>query len=183
LKIGTFKVEMNGFKLGERFLKIIFDNALRQQVDEVYVTIFSHTEGQQRLVQLLHDFGFSEHGTKTGTYGTEAVLVRDVHPEFNVAAPALTFPYVSTATRALLVPIYPDYHTSLLPDSILRNESPADFVEQFPHRNAIRKVYISRSINRDLKRGDAIVFYRTGGYYPKRRHHRGHSGERASADS
>ena len=25
LKIGTFKVEMNGFKLGERFLKIIFD--------------------------------------------------------------------------------------------------------------------------------------------------------------
>jgi len=165
LKIGTFKVEMNGFKLGERFLKIIFDNALRQQVDEVYVTIFSHTEGQQRLFQLLQDFGFTEHGTKTGTYGTEAVLVRDMRPAFNVAAPALTFPYVSTATRALLVPILPDYHTSLLPDSILRNESPADFVEQFPHRNAIRKVYISRSINRDLKRGDAIVFYRTGGYY------------------
>jgi hypothetical protein len=29
LKIGTFKVELNGYKLGERFLKIIFDNALR----------------------------------------------------------------------------------------------------------------------------------------------------------
>ena len=28
LKIGTFKVVMNGYKLGERFLKIIFDNAL-----------------------------------------------------------------------------------------------------------------------------------------------------------
>ncbi len=161
LKIGTFKVEMNGFKLGERFLKIIFDNALRQQVDELYVTLFSHTEGQQRLIQLLQDFGFTDYGTKTGKYGTETVLVRDVRPAFNVTAPALTFPYVSTATKALLVPIYPDYHTSLLPDSILRNESPADFVEQFPHRNAIRKVYISRSINRDLKRGDAIVFYRT----------------------
>jgi len=165
LKIGTFKVEMNGYKLGERFIKIIFDNALRQQVDEVYVTIFPHTEGQQRLVQLLQDFGFAEHGTKTGPYGAEAVLVRDMRPAFNIGAPALTFPYVSTGTRALLVPIYPEYHTSLLPDSILRNESPADFVEQFPHRNAIRKVYISRSINRDLRRGDVIVFYRTGGYY------------------
>ncbi len=165
LKIGTFKVEMNGYKLGERFLKILFDNAVRQGVAEVYVTIFTHTEGQQRLVQLLQDFGFIEHGKKTGPYGTEAVLVRDTRPAFNIGAPALTFPYVSTATRALLVPIYPDYHTSLLPDSILRNESPADFIEQFPHRNAIRKVYIYRSINRDLRRGDAIVFYRTGGYY------------------
>jgi hypothetical protein len=165
LKIGTFKVEMNGFKLGERFLKIIFDNALRQDVEEIYVTIFLNTEGQQRLVRLLQDFGFVEHGTKTGAYGKEAVLVRDMRPSFEVKAPALTFPFVSSGTTAFIVPIYPDYHTSLLPDSILRTESPANFVEQFPHRNAIRKVYISRSINRDLHRGDAIVFYRTGGYY------------------
>jgi hypothetical protein len=165
LKIGTFKVEMNGYKLGERFLKIIFDNALRQSVDEVYVTIFPHTTGQQRLVRLLQDFGFVEHGTKASSNGQESVLVRDMRSAFDATAPALTFPFVSTATRALLVPIYPDYHTSLLPDSILRTESPADFVEQYPHRNAIRKVYISRSINRDLRPGDAIVFYRTGGYY------------------
>jgi predicted nucleic acid-binding protein len=32
LKIGTFKVAMNGYKLGERFLKIIFDNAITQNV-------------------------------------------------------------------------------------------------------------------------------------------------------
>src|ERR1051326_6364097 len=62
LKIGTFKVEMNGYKLGERFLKIIFDNALRQQVGEIYVTIFSRTAEQLRLVRLLQDFGFTEHG-------------------------------------------------------------------------------------------------------------------------
>ncbi len=40
LKIGTLKVELNGFRLGERFLKIVFDNAIAQRVDEVYVTIF-----------------------------------------------------------------------------------------------------------------------------------------------
>jgi predicted nucleic acid-binding protein len=35
LKIGTFKVVSNGFKLGERFLKIVFDNALRYGVSEI----------------------------------------------------------------------------------------------------------------------------------------------------
>ncbi|HMJ67364.1 MAG TPA: PIN domain-containing protein [Cyclobacteriaceae bacterium] len=43
LKIGTFKVILNGYKLGERFLKIIFDNAYRQKVSEIYVTIFTKT--------------------------------------------------------------------------------------------------------------------------------------------
>jgi predicted nucleic acid-binding protein len=37
LKIGTFKVISNGYKLGERFLKIVFDNALRFSVEEIYV--------------------------------------------------------------------------------------------------------------------------------------------------
>ncbi|PIX06400.1 MAG: hypothetical protein COZ76_09075, partial [Flavobacteriales bacterium CG_4_8_14_3_um_filter_35_10] len=40
LKVGTFKVINNGFRLGERFIKIIFDNALKNNVDEIYVTIF-----------------------------------------------------------------------------------------------------------------------------------------------
>jgi hypothetical protein len=48
----------------------------------------------------------------------------------------------------------------------LRTESPLDFVENRPNRNAIRKVYVSRSIRRDLAPGDIIVFYRTasGGF-------------------
>jgi predicted nucleic acid-binding protein len=165
LKIGTFKVEMNGYKLGERFLKIIFDNAIRQGVEEIYTTIFQHSADQERLIRLLQEFGFAEHGTKAGPYGTELVLVRSMTPAFDVTAPAMTFPYISMNTPCYIVPIWPDYHTNLLPDSILRNESPADFVEQFPHRNAIRKVYISRCINRNLDRGDTVVFYRTGGYY------------------
>lgn len=31
LKVGTFKVEATGFRLGERFLKIIFDNAINSR--------------------------------------------------------------------------------------------------------------------------------------------------------
>lgn len=165
LKIGSFKVELNGYKLGERFLKIIFDNAITQRVDEIYVTIFPNSLGRLRLIRLLEDFGFNLHGEKQNDYGNEQVYVRNMTPSFNSSEPKLSFPYISRTTRTFLVPIYQRYHTELLPDSILRTESPDDFVEQEPHRNAIRKVYVSRSINRDLRSGDVVIFYRTGGYH------------------
>lgn len=162
LKIGTFKVVSNGFKLGERFLKIAFDNALQYQVDEVYVTAFRQSSEQDRLVRLLEDWGFVHHGTKTSEAGLEHVLVRDFRPAFAATDPRRTYPYLSRKTREFIVPIYPQYHTELLPDSILNTESPVDFVENRPNRNAISKVYVSRSYERGLCAGDIIVFYRTG---------------------
>ena len=59
LKIGTFKVEMTGLKLGERFIKIICENAIKLAVDEIYVTIFDKGEPQKYLISLLKNFGFS----------------------------------------------------------------------------------------------------------------------------
>lgn len=162
LKIGTFKVVSNGFKLGERFLKVVFDNALRHEVDEIYVTAFRHTPEQDRLIRLLEDWGFRYHGNKTSVDGTEQVFVRDFRPDFDAADPRRTYPYLSRKTRQFIVPIYPQYHTELLPDSILNTESPDGFVENKPNRNAISKVYVSRSYERGLRSGDIIVFYRTG---------------------
>lgn len=165
LKIGTFKVSLNPFKLGERFLKIIFDNALVLKINEIYVTVFPKRTGQLQLIELLKDWGFYLHGTKTSSSGIEEVYVRDFSSAFNPLNPKLTYPYFSENSRSFIVPIYEKYHTELFPDSILRTESPLDFIENQPHRNAIRKAYISRSIERDLRLGDLIVFYRTGGYY------------------
>lgn len=169
LKIGTFKVTLNGFKLGERFLKIIFDNALINQVDEIYVTIFDRTEGQERLIDLLGGWGFRKHGIKHSSTGNEFVYVRDFTQNVSVDKPNITYPYISNQTRKFIVPIYPEYHTELLPDSILNTESPKDYIENRPNRNAIKKVYISRSIERSMKSGDIIIFYRTkdggSGYY------------------
>jgi predicted nucleic acid-binding protein len=161
LKIGTFKVAMNGYKLGERFLKIVFDNAFELKVDEIYATIFSKDTDQERLFALLLDWGFRLHGVKRSVSGEERVLVRDFLPKADADHPMATYPYVSKRQRKFIVAIYPDYHTELLPDSILRTESPENFVENRPNRNAIRKVYISRSHRRDMKRGDIVVFYRT----------------------
>lgn len=161
LKIGTFKVILNGFKLGERFLKIAFDNALLWRVDEIYVTIFQKRVDQERLVELLADWGFRYHGTKRSEDGEESVYVHSFVPEVYRERPAMTYPFMSGGARKFIVPIYPEYHTELLPDSILRTESPLDFVENRPNRNAIRKAYISRSFRRDMSPGDIIIFYRT----------------------
>lgn len=157
LKIGTFKVESNGVRLGERFLKIIFDNAVLFNVDEIYVTIFEKRDEQIRLINLLEDWGFVKFGTK----GEEAVYVRDFKPTINISNPRLTFPFISINTNVFLVPIYPKYHTELLPDSYLKTESPKNYIENEPHRNSLSKAYICRSIERNIKKGDIIIFYRT----------------------
>ena len=162
LKIGTFKIVSNGYKLGERFLKIVFDNAFQYQVTEIYVTIFRRTIDQYRLIRLLEDWGFTHHGIKGEVGGkAEEVYVRDFRPHFDLEDPRRTYPYVFGSARKFIVPIYPAYHTELLPDSILNTESPTDFVENKPNRNALSKVYVSRSFERDLKAGDIVVFYRT----------------------
>ena len=161
LKVGTFKVISNGFRLGERFLKIIFDNALKNKVDEIYVTIFDKSDEQRRLIALMEKWGFTYWGKK----GDENVYVRQFTSNFLIDDVNKTYPYISENNDIFIVPIYPDYHTELLPDSILNTESPADFVEDSPHRNGISKVYVSRAILPHPKKGDVLVFYRTGGFY------------------
>lgn len=161
LKIGTFKVINNGFRLGERFLKIIFDNALKNNVEEIYVTIYDKREEQRRLIALLGQWGFYFWGMK----GEERVYLRDFLRKVDLEDLRHTYPYISTLRNKYLVPIYPEYHTELLPDSILNTESPAEFVEDFPHRNCIGKVYVSRAREPYPEKGDILIFYRTGGLY------------------
>lgn len=163
LKIGTFKVISNGLRLGERFMKIIFDNALANRVTEIYVTIFDHRDEQRRLIELMEQWGFVYWGQK-GTAG-EKVYVRKFSPAFSLNNLKSNYPYSSRKQNCFIVPIYEAYHTELLPDSILNTESPLEFVEDFPHRNAISKVYVSRALEPHPAKGDILIFYRTGGYY------------------
>jgi predicted nucleic acid-binding protein len=161
LKVGTFKVINNGFRLGERFMKIIFDNALKNKVDEIYVTIFNKREDQRRLIDMLEQWGFILWGKKND----ELVYTRDFSKRTDEHHLKQCYPFISRNKDSFIVPIYPDYHTELLPDSILNTESPEEFIEDFPHRNGINKVYVSRALTPHPKIGDILVFYRTGGYY------------------
>lgn len=124
LKIGTFKVVSNGVRLGERILKIIFDNALRFKVDEIYVTIFDKRDEQKRLIILLEEWGFVKYGIKSTSNGNELVYVRDFTTQFSFDNPRLTYPFITLDSKIFIVPIYPEYHTELFPDSMLTTESP-----------------------------------------------------------
>lgn len=161
LKVGTFKVINNGFRLGERFMKIIFDNALKNKVEEIYVTIFDKRDEQRRLIDLLEQWGFVLWGNKND----ELVYVRDFSKRTDENNLKQCYPYISRNKNNFIVPIYPDYHTELLPDSILNTESPEEFIEDFPHRNGINKAYVSRALEPHPNIGDILVFYRTGGYF------------------
>lgn len=170
LKIGTFKVTSNGFKLGERFLKIIFDNALQYKVDEIYVTLFNKREEQKRLIDLLEEWGFKQFGIKSTASGQELVFIRPFGKSIpiNIENPKYSFPFFSRNTRKYIIKIEHQYHTELFPDSINMREAPMDYVENMPHRNALSKVYISHSQDRYLKSGDVIVIYRMGETSPKK---------------
>jgi hypothetical protein len=170
LKIGTLKVTSNGYKIGERFLKTIFDNALLFKVEEIYVTIFAKRPEQEQLIEMLEEWGFHKHGIKTTQNGEELVYVREFSKNIpvNIEHPKLTFPFFSRQTDKYLIRIEPQYHTELFPDSINTREDKAKYTENEPHRNRISKVYISHSPDRTLKSGDIVLIYRIGETLPKK---------------
>ena len=170
LKIGTLKVTGNGYKIGERFLKTIFDNALLFKVEEIYVTIFEKRPEQEQLIELLKEWGFYKHGIKKSQNGEEMVFVRKFSKKLpvDIENPKLTFPFFSRQTDKYLISIEPQYHTELFPDSINTKEDKTKYTENEPHRNRISKVYISHSSDRNLKSGDIVLIYRMGETYPKK---------------
>lgn len=165
LKIGTLKVVLNGRRLGERFLKIIFDNARISKVEEIYVTIFERTDEQKRLIELLTAWGFTKHGVKRSKSGEELVFVRSMRKDNPAAEPKHRYPWLWKDRKVYVVPIKPEFHSELLPDSILRTEDLTKVQDGEPHQNAISKVYVTHTMNRDLRPGDTLIFYCTGGIY------------------
>lgn len=170
LKIGTLKVTGNGYKIGERFLKTIFDNAIQFKVKEIYVTLFTKRPEQEQLVEMLEEWGFIYYGLKTTKNGEEKVYIRPFSREtpVNLENPKLTFPFLSRKTDKYIIKIEPQYHTELFQDSINTREVIQKYTENEPHRNRIGKVYISHSQDRNLKSGDLLIIYRMGETSPKK---------------
>lgn len=161
LKIGTFKVESTGFRLGERFLKIVFDNAIQYNVDEIYITLFDQPE-IKALYNFIKNWGFIEYGQKQAYGKTETVLVKTMKKYTDGMTCKQNYPNIRYNVNKYILPILPEYHTSLLPDSILRKENEIDFLGKEPHRYALQKVYISWAFHNGAKPGDLVVFYRIG---------------------
>lgn len=156
LKISTFKVEVPGKKIGERFMKIIFDQALFSMVDEIYVTIYDNDDKKLNLISYLERFGFNYYGKKKN----ELVYVRSMKKNFNSKNPLMNYPYIKRDNNTFVIPIKPKYHTYLLPDSKLYRESYKDI--HMPVEYAINKYYITNCGWMEIpKIGDNIIFYRS----------------------
>lgn len=167
MKIGTFKVESTGFRLGERFIKIIFDNAIERGLDEIYVTLFLDRPELIALYELLLKWGFFEHGTKSTNGNEEKVLVKKLGTYDYEKTVIENYPNLRNSTNKFILPIFPKYHTSLFPDSVLYREKELNIIGDIAHRYALQKAYITWA-DCNVESGDILLFYRTGETYPKK---------------
>lgn len=165
LKIGTLKTVGTGIRLGERFLKIAFDNAEKMNVDEIYLTLFKDEKKSDimSLHKLLKDWGFIEVGVKsTG----ETVLCKEIGFYDENKTVKENYPNVKQNPNYFFLPIESKYHTDLFPDYILRNENKYEYSEDKPYRYAIEKYYISNAFNiNGARRGDIMLIYRMAPEY------------------
>lgn len=165
IKIGTFKIERSGFRLGERFLKIVFDNARKANVDEVYLTLFEGREDVDKLKDLLMQWGFISHGHKRNG---ELVLVKDMRVYRDELNPKQNYPLIKADKRYWFLPIESTYHTDLFPDNILHNEDMHLYEDNKAHRYAIEKIYLTGAYEMDsVCPGDLVLIYRKGERWPK----------------
>lgn len=157
VKIGTFKINPHGTRLGERFIKSALDYAIKEEATVCYVTIF---EKHTALVELLQKYGFAKYGTKNTDDGEELVLLKNLRSIMDDVL--FDYPLVNArGKRKFLLSIYPEYHSVMFPDSILNNES-TTILKDVPYTNSIHKMYVCRMNGIDtLKNGDILVVYRT----------------------
>lgn len=164
MKVGTFKIVQTRFRLGERFLKIIFENARRYDVDEIYVTLFEDKrENVKALKWMMEQWGFVKWGYKNNG---ELVLVKDLKKYCLDKDPKFNYPLLKAGSKSYFLPIMAQYHTDLFPDMILKNEDIHLYDENLAHRYAIEKIYLTGKYNIKAKPGDKILIYRMGeGHY------------------
>lgn len=161
LKVGTFKINAHGTKLGERFVKKIMDHALCGDVRHIYVTVFPEHEG---LISILEQYGFSKYGTKESSSGIEDVYLKDMTTFARTSGfdCCLDYPLVyAHKKKKWILGIKPEFHTKLFPDSILKNEN-SSIINDVSYANSIHKAYLGSMWDiPQMNPGDEIIIYRT----------------------
>jgi N-acetylglutamate synthase-like GNAT family acetyltransferase len=179
LKICTFKMQpkYRGEKFGEQLLKKVLWHAQSNKYDVVYLTAF---EKHTALITLLEKFGFKK--TYTNRAG-EAVFEKamlhseiEINEEISVLdLDRLIYPRIfdGPSVRKFIVPIRPNYHKILFPEIAYAAPLPLfggsrreDLISSTGRAdrtpgNTIRKVYLCRSPNTNLRAGDIILFYQS----------------------
>jgi hypothetical protein len=160
LKISTFKVTHNGYKIGELFIKMSIEYAIKNGIDELYLTHFRKPEDD--LIRLIEDYGFYLASIKQG----EDIYVKDlivVHHE-NTSLSQISkkyYPsfYDGTQVRKFIVPIRPLYHDRLFVEVSKDINLFEGVGELIVEGNTIKKAYLCHSNSKKIQQNDVLVFY------------------------
>ncbi|HML90622.1 MAG TPA: PIN domain-containing protein [Methylomusa anaerophila] len=162
LKISTFKVTNSGFKIGELFLKMSVEYAMKNEIGEVYLTHF--TVSNDELVRLIEDFGFY----RVAKLGEEDVYLKNIIvTEFScytelspVEISRKYYPsfYDGEDVKKFIVPILPKYHQKLFVE-IAKQDSLFGADEFCVEGNTIKKAYLCHSQSKKMEAGDILLFY------------------------
>lgn len=155
LKIATFKVANTGNKIGESYIKIIINEAIKNKVNEIYVTVFGK---QEALIYLFSEYGFVQKTTKMteksdSSIEEELVFVKSMNDD--------TYPNFNWSNKnSFIVPIQQQYHEMLFPESETFTQlSFGDLKGINTYSNTIKKAYICKAHTRQIKSGDILLFY------------------------
>jgi rRNA-processing protein FCF1 len=160
LKISTMKVADTGKKIGESFIKIIVEKALKENVDEVYVTVF---DNQKYLIEMLESYGFEKKTKKKtpksdGKFELENVLVKDLKKKQEF------YPFFKLDNkRIFIIPIKDVYHKLLFQESEKQFQlSLDDFQGKNTASNSLKKAYLCDSNTKKIEKGSILLFYSSG---------------------
>lgn len=164
VKIGTFKtLYSGGWNFGEALLKIAFDYAKENKVDEIYLTFFknkipkydpTYKEGIKRLTDLVEKWGFQE---KEILSNDESLYVKKLN-EYKIDKDIFyNFPNLKYSTNYFYLIIDSIHHKKIFPDFWIKNEDNDSYI---PASFSMEKIYITNKNLNDNRIGDIFIIYR-----------------------
>jgi len=160
LKISTLKVTATGLKIGELFIKISVEYAIKKNIEEIYLTHYDAENDS--LIPLINFYGFICSATRPDG---EKIYIKRLTPPAQERNPCnirqLYYPsiYDGEQCRKFLVPIVQTYHNQLFQDSISSEPSLFYQNELVIEANTIKKAYLSHSKIKKIQPGDLLLFY------------------------
>ncbi|MCM2465425.1 PIN domain-containing protein [Methanoculleus oceani] len=165
-KISTFIVRNIGQKIGELFIKLAVDIAIKNGTEEIYLTHF--TKPDDRLVELISEYGFK---LEARNLRGEEVFIKRIYASLELAQTLLPlevsrqyYPsfYDGPKVRKFIIPIWPENHERLFTDFKGRQTKLPEHSGMFIiEGNTIKKAYLSHTKNKHIATGDLIFFYRS----------------------
>lgn len=165
VKITTFKVVDVGQKLGDMLLDLAIKFAMKNNVEEIYVTHF--TKEDDHLIPRLLEFGFQLNGKNERgeeVYVKPMVIGSDQWrglTPIEISKQLYPHYFDGNAVGKYIVPIKPEFHERLFTD-LPRQSQIGEFDGEFiVEGNAVKKAYLCRSPIRKIIPGDVLIFYRS----------------------